>query len=268
MNVGTAKPSTEDRERVHHHLIDVANPDETWSLSLFQKAAEEAIADILTRHKLPFLVGGTGQFIHAVIFGWQPPSTAPNPQIRVELESLVKANGYQWLHESLRNIDPLSAEKIDPRNVRRTIRALEVFITTGIRFSEQRKQAETPYQIFMIGLTRPRSELYARLDARIEAMFSQGLLEEVKQLLVTGVSPNSPSMTAIGYRECSLVLQAGLTVEDAKSKMRRQTRAFVRRQANWFKENDPQIHWFNASNTTIDEIEANIRNFLNVKANR
>lgn len=262
MDIGTAKPTAAERARVPHHLIDVAAPDETWSLAVFQKAAAAAIAEIHARGRLPFLVGGTGQYVRAVTRGWTPPAAGPNPNLRAELEALAQVRGELWLHEELRRLDPAAAEKIDPRNLRRTIRALEVIHLTGRKFSEQRAQTESPYRLLTIGLTRPRPELYARIDARIEAMFAAGLLDEVRSLLAQGYAPSLPSMSGIGYRQCCRVLAGEWTVEQAKAEMRRLTRVFVRRQANWFKPNDPLIHWFEAGKVDLSEIEAEIRSFL------
>lgn len=265
MDIGTAKPSAAVRARVPHHLIDVSDPDQTWSLSLFQKAAEEAINGIHARGRTPFLVGGTGQYIHAVTHGWTPPEAAPDASVRAELEVMADANGYQWLYEKLVKVDPEAAEKIDPRNVRRTIRALEVFHLTGKKFSEQRGQAEGPYHLLTVGLNRPRPQLYTRVDARIEAMFTDGLLDEVRSLLAKGYTPDLPAMTSIGYRECVDVLAGRITVEEAKVRMRHTTRVFVRRQANWFKADDPSIHWFEADKLQQEEVERLITGFLQVR---
>jgi len=262
MDIGTAKPSPAERLRLPHHLIDVANPDETWSLALFQHAAEQAIAGIHRRGKLPFLVGGTGQYIHAVTHGWSPPATSPDIPLRTVLEALAKSQGNDWLHQRLALLDPPAAAAIDSRNLRRTVRALEVVFSTGRRFSAQRGQGESPYRLLTIGLIRPRPELYARVDARIEAMFRDGLLDEVRRFLAHGYTPDLPTMSAIGYRECALVLRGELSLEDAKVHMRKLTRTFVRRQANWFKAQDAEINWFDAGEVKVDEIEKEIRIFL------
>ena len=259
MDIGTAKPTPEQLSRIPHHLVDVARPDETWSLALFQRAATDAIAGIRAKGRLPFLVGGSGQYIHAVTFGWTPPGTIPNASLRVILEGLAKSLGNDWLHERLALLDPPSAESIDPRNLRRTVRALEVIFTTGRRFSDQRGHAESPYSLLTIGLTCPRPELYARIDARIEAMFTGGLLEEVRDLLAKGYSPDLPAMSSIGYRECVAVLSGHMTLEEAKTQMRRLTRIFVRRQANWFKPDDPGIHWCDPEASRLNDIVELIR---------
>lgn len=261
MDVGTAKPSAEEMNRVPHHLIDIVNPDETLSLAVFQQKATEIIEDIYKRSKLPFLVGGTGQYVRAVTEGWTPPEVTPNPKLRDELEKEKEEHGIYWLHDKLKSLDEEAASKIDARNYRRTIRALEVIFTTGRKFSEQRSKGESPYHLISIGLTRPREELYKRVDERIDLMFANGLLDEVKGLLDKGYSPTLPSMSAIGYRECVSIIKGQMSIEQAKVEMRRVTRIFVRRQSNWFKESDESIKWFHPNNEK--EIEEFIRNSLN-----
>ena len=263
MDIGTAKPTHEERARVPHHLIDVADPEETWSLAVFQQKAFEAIGDIHERGRLPFLVGGTGQYLRAVQEGWRPPKVKPDERLRGVLEKLTEERGPTWLHESLSKLDPLSANKIDARNVRRVIRAMEVILTTGESFSNQRGQSNSPYKLLSIGLKRPREELYRRVDDRIEAMFAAGFLKEVKGLLDMGYSPDLPTMSAIGYREAVAVLTGAMSEEDAKAQMRRLTRVFVRRQANWFKDDDPSITWFYAGDENIIErVESRILAWL------
>ncbi len=190
------------------------------------------------------------------------PVTSPDAQLRAELEARAKAKGYLALYEELQKLDPAAAERIDPRNVRRTVRALEVIRLTGRKFSEQRGQTEGLYRLLTIGLTRPRPEIYARVDARIKSMFAAGLLDEVQGLLNSGCSADLPTMSAIGYRECVNVLAGRMNVEQAKTEMRRLTRVFVRRQANWFKMDDPSIHWFEAGKVKLEEILKIIHAFL------
>jgi tRNA dimethylallyltransferase len=262
MDIGTAKPTRAEQKRVSHHLIDIANPDEILSLAVFQQKAHEAIADIHERGKIPFLVGGTGQYIRAVTEGWSPPEVKPDERLRDELERLREEKGILWLHDKLRNLDSTSAEKIDARNYRRTIRALEVILTTGKKFSDQRGQIESEYHLITIGLKRPRAELYERVDQRIEAMFANGFLDEVKGLLQRGYSPSLPTMSAIGYRECIRIIDGELSEEQAKVEIRRATRVFVRRQTNWFKESDPNIEWFNVEEGVVEDIEVYIRKSL------
>ena len=262
MDIGTAKPTREEQARVPHHLIDIADPDEILSLAVFQQQATSIIADIHTRKNLPFLVGGTGQYIRAVTQGWTPPEVEPDERLRSELERMKEERGINWLYETLKSLDPVAAEKIDARNFRRTIRALEVILTTGRKFSEQRGQSDSPFHLVTIGLMRPRVELYDRVDQRIEVMFANGFVDEVRGLLAKGYSPSLPTMSAIGYRECIRVINGEMNEEQAKVEIRRATRVFVRRQANWFKESDPTIHWFQVQDGVANEIVKNIRRLV------
>ncbi|MBI4928689.1 MAG: tRNA (adenosine(37)-N6)-dimethylallyltransferase MiaA [Anaerolineae bacterium] len=262
MDIGTAKPSAAELQRVPHHLIDVSNPDQPWSLTLYQQKAAEVIAGIHARGRLPLLVGGTGQYIKAVVEGWQPPAQVPDPRLRSVLERLADAIGGDELHRRLAVVDPQAAQVIDARNVRRTIRALEVVLHSGRRFSEQRTKAPSPYRVLQIGLTRPRDELYARVDARIDAMFEGGLLDEVRGLLEKGYSRKLNTLSAIGYRETAAVLAGEMSVEEAKTAMRRLTRRYVRQQGAWFREEDPTIHWFSVSEQTPEQVVGLIRAWL------
>lgn len=263
MDIGTAKPSIADRLGIPHHLIDIADPDEPLSLAVFQRLAAQAILQIQACGRLPILVGGTGQYIRAVIQGWSVPPVKPDPKLRAALETWEKQIGKDGLHARLALLDPQAAGSIDSRNVRRTIRALEVILTTGRLFSVQRSSGPSPYRSIMIGLTRPRQELYTRIDTRIDAMLQAGFVQEVQLLLARGYSPDLPTLSAIGYREIIAYLLGRLPLEEAASQMKRQTRIFVRRQTNWFKPDDPQIHWFNVGQVdTLSRIENLILSWL------
>jgi tRNA dimethylallyltransferase len=255
MDIGTAKPTLADRARAPHHLIDVADPDETWSLSLFQNNARQVISEIYRRHRIPILVGGTGQYVHAITEAWDIPAQRPDLTLRKTLMAWESQIGEEGLYRRLEVIDPEAASHIDPRNVRRTVRALEVIFHTGKRFSEQRKKGSVPYSVIQIGLTRPRSELYQRIDARIDKMIVDGLVQEVSSLLAKGYSRDLPTLSAIGYREIIAYLNGKLTLEEAVVLIKRATRQFVRRQANWFKESDPNIFWFQMSEDTLNAVE-------------
>jgi tRNA dimethylallyltransferase len=254
MDIGTAKPTRAELAAVPHHLIDVANPDETWSLALYQSSARAVIADIHRRGKIPILVGGTGQYLWAVLKDWRIPPQAPDPRLRQALEKWADEIGPEALYARLASVDPQAAARIEPRNLRRTVRALEVMFNTGQRFSAQRLVGDAPYAALQIGLIRPRAELYARIDARIDAMLSGGLITEVQALLAEGYSPELPTLSAIGYREVCAYLQGSLSLDEAAAQMKRLTRQFVRRQANWFKADDPSIHWFDAGKASVAEI--------------
>ncbi len=252
LDIGTDKPSIEIRQTVPHHLIDVADPDDPWSLVRFQSEACKAIAAIQANGRMPLLVGGTGQYIHAVIHGWQAPAQQPDPVLRAALENWSLEIGPQELHRRLSLLDPKSAAMIEPRNLRRTVRALEVIFTTGRRFSEQRLKKGSPYSVCILGLRRDRKELFKRIDARIGRMIDDGLLGEVSGLLEKGYSSELPALSAIGYREMVSVIKGEMTMDQAILQMKKLTHRFVRRQANWFKEGDPAIHWIDFSENAVD----------------
>lgn len=258
MDIGTAKPTMEERQGVPHHLIDVADPDERWSLSIFQRAAKDAIHAIHGRGRLPILVGGTGQFVKAVVEDWVPPDIEPNLRMREVLEAWGREISPAELHRKLSLLDPEAAAHMDANNLRRSVRALEVIFSTGRRFSSQQVKNISPYQVVQIGLTRPREEIYARVDQRIDWMMTAGLLDEVQRLLARGFSPDLPSMSAIGYREAVKVLRGEMTREEAVMWMKRLTRVFVRKQYNWFRLTDPGIQWFEVQGLDLDVLAARI----------
>jgi len=244
MDIGTAKPSKEELRSVPHHLIDITEPDQTYSLALFQREALRIIAEIQTRGKLPLVVGGTGQYVRAITEGWSIPPQQPDVRMRAAIEAWAEEIGAQALHAKLALLDPAAAAAIDWRNRRRTVRALEVIFNTGRRFSEQRSKGELPYQYKLIGLKRERAELYARIDARIEQMLADGFADEVRGLLARGYAPDAPALSAIGYGEMAAYIKGEMNLEEAVLLIKRRTRLFVRRQANWFKQDDPRIRWF------------------------
>ena len=254
MNLGTAKPNKEDRAKIRHHLIDVAEPDEVWSLNVFKRAAYECIKEVHLRGKLPLLVGGTGQYIQAIVRDWNIPTIEPNHAMRTVINDWADDIGKEKLHDKLSIIDPVSATQIDARNVRRTIRALEVIFLTGRKFSTNRGDGPSPFDLKVIGITRPRVDLYSRIDQRIDQMLSQGLVNEVKGLLKKGYSIESPSFSAIGYWEIANFLAGKVTLDEAIILMKRRSRQFVRRQSNWFKLNDPSIQWFPVRENVVENI--------------
>ena len=247
MDIGTAKPTPAERGDIPHHLINVADPDQTWSLALFQREAKAIIADIQARGKLPLVVGGTGQYVRAISEGWQVPAQQPDIRMRAALESWAAEIGGEELHRRLALLDPTAAAAIDWRNQRRTVRALEVIFNSGRRFSAQRSKSSLPYQYKMIGLKRERPELYERVDLRIEHMLADGFEAEVRGLLERGYAADLPALSAIGYREMIEYVQGKIDLDEAEMLIKRRTRVFVRRQANWFKQSDPRIRWFDAA---------------------
>jgi tRNA dimethylallyltransferase len=263
MDIGTAKPTKYEQICVPHHLIDVAEPNQIWSLAKFQRAAYHAVDSIHTRGKLPFLVGGTGQYVLAVIEGWQIPEVKPDPRLRNVLNNWGAEVGSAGLYERLTAIDPDAASRIEPQNLRRIIRALEVIFSSGAPFSNQRRRYSTPYQILHLGLTQPRPELYARIDERIQRMIDEGFENEVRALLEKGYSPDLPPLSAIGYRQMIAYIQGEISLDKAIMLMKRFTRQFVRKQSNWFKLSDPRITWFRVGPNIIDEMIDVIQDFRN-----
>jgi len=264
MDIGTAKPTPEERARVPHHLIDIAAPDETVGLAQFKRMAEEAIEAIHARGRLPMLVGGTGQYVRAVVEGWTPPAVPPNPQLRAELEEEARREGPQALHAHLAELDPEAADRIDPRNVRRVVRALEVCLLTGRPFSAQRVRQPPPYRTLQIGLTMDRAALYARADKRVEEMMRAGLLEEVQRLVEAGYGWDLPAMSGLGYVQFRPYFEGEATLEEVVAEIKRATRRFIRRQYNWFRLDDPRIRWFDAAHTPPEKIEASVREWLGI----
>ena len=254
MDVGTAKPTPEERARVPHHLVDVAAPDETVGLAEFQEQAYAAIRDIHARGRLPLLVGGTGQYVRAVVQGWRVPRVPPDHALRAELESQVEREGPAALHARLAELDAAAAERLDPRNVRRVIRALEVCLITGRPISEQQGKQPPPYRILQIGLTMERAALYARVDRRVETMMAAGLEDEVRRLVEAGYAWDLPAMSGLGYAQFRPYFEGQATLEEVVAEIERATRRFVRHQYNWFRLADPAIRWFDVSETTTDGI--------------
>ncbi len=262
MDVGTAKPTLEERARVPHHLINIAAPDETVGLAEFQERAYSAIADVHARGRLPLLVGGTGQYVRAVVEGWRIPRVPPDPTLRAELEAQAEREGATALHARLVQLDPVAAQRIDPRNVRRVIRALVVCLITGRPISEQQRKQSPPYRILQVGLTMERAALYARADRRVEAMMAANLENEVRRLLEAGYGWGLPAMSGLGYVQFRPYFEGQATLDEVIVEIKRATHRFIRRQYNWFRLSDPAIQWFDVTETTVEEIEAMVRMWL------
>jgi tRNA dimethylallyltransferase len=262
MDIGTDKPTAEARRRVPHHLVDVVDPDEEFTLARYQDMAYAAIDDVLARSRVPLLVGGTGLYIKAVVEGWSIPRVRPNEALRMELYQEAKDKGGEVLHARLRQVDPVAAEKIDPRNVRRVIRALEVYLKTGRPISELQRRRPPPYQILQVGLTMERAVLYQRIDQRVDRMIERGLVEEVKGLVEQGYSYALPAMSGLGYRQIGCYLRGEISLEEAIRLIKRDTRRFVRQQYNWFRLDDEGICWFKVVDDPYEHIKGVILQFL------
>ena len=242
MDIGTAKPTLEERAVVPHHLIDVVNPDQDFNLALYQSKVRKIIDDIQRRRKPALLVGGSGLYVWAILEGWRIPAVPPDHVMRQELEARAQSEGVEALYEELKQLDPDAAERIDPRNVRRLIRAIEVS-RQGKPFS--RLQEKEPFvNSLVIGLTTDRTDLYQRIDARVDSMMEKGLLTEVEGLITKGYGFDLPSMSGLGYKQIGMFLQGEIDLPTAIQQIKGNTHRFARHQYNWFRLQDERIHWF------------------------
>jgi tRNA dimethylallyltransferase len=262
MDIGTAKPTPAELESVPHHLINVVNPNDDFSLATYHELANKAIDDIHRRGKLPFLVGGTGLYVKAVLEGWQIPRVSPDTEFRYNVEKKANERSIDEIYQELVIADPDAAAKIDRRNVRRVIRALEVHAKAGQAFSRLGRKIPPSFTPYIIGLTAERSALYRIVDQRVDNMIERGLIQEVENLLKMGYDFNLPSMSGIGYRQVGQYLKGELTLEAAIQKIKTETHRFIRHQYAWFRLADEKIHWFDIGHTEESEIEKTLNEFL------
>ena len=262
MDIGTAKPSLSDRMRVPHHLLDIVRPDKTLTLADFQGQAYAAIDQISERGRIAFLVGGSGQYVRAVVEGWGIPKVAPDWQLRTELETFAETHGSEALHARLASLDPTAAKRIDYRNQRRVVRALEVTLVSGQPISNLQAKSPPPYRIYQVGLTRSRSVLYKRIDERIDKMLAAGLVDEVQQLVAAGFDWELPALSGLGYRQIGFYLQGLMSLDESIQLLRKETRRFLRQQATWFRLDDPRIHWFDLESVGVDQIATQVKRWL------
>ncbi len=243
MNIGTAKPSPEEMDGIVHHMIDVAEPDEDFSVSKYCSLAAPIVDDIVARGKTAIIAGGTGLYMDSLIKG-NDFAAFPATGVREQLEEKAREAGFDAMLEELRRIDPESAERL--KDTRRVIRALEVYYETGIPISEhnRRTQAMPPrYNPLWLGLDfADRAELYRRIDLRVSLMLEMGLIEEIQTLLASGIPEKCTAMQAIGYKEFVAALKGEMTIEDAADQVRKSSRHYAKRQLTWFRRNR-NIHW-------------------------
>jgi tRNA dimethylallyltransferase len=268
MDIGTAKPTPQELSLVSHHLIDMVNPDKSFSLFEYQQLAYETIEGIQRRDKLPLLVGGSGLYVWSILEGWGIPEVPPDPELRHQLEREATEAGKDKLYQELVNVDPVAAQKIDPRNIRRTIRALEVYKATKTPFSQLQYKQSPLSDILIIGLTTDRAELYRRIDLRIDEMMKRGLAAEVKNLADMGYDFNLPAMSGIGYKQIGMFLKGEITLEAAIQQIKFETHRFVRHQYAWFRLKDDRIHWFDVQTRTEPEIIALLSKFVTDKKHK
>ncbi|MFD1175650.1 tRNA (adenosine(37)-N6)-dimethylallyltransferase MiaA [Paenibacillus puldeungensis] len=237
MDIGTAKITPEEMDGVPHHLIDVLDPNEPFSVAQFQEWCRQLIPEIHSRGHLPFIVGGTGLYIESVCYEFQFTESGADEEFRAQQQAFVDTNGPEALHAKLAEIDPKSAAKLHPNDVRRVVRALEIFHLTGRTLSSQLEQQikQSPYDLCLIGLTMDRQMLYNRIEQRIDEMLQLGLVEEVEGLIRQGYTRDLISMQGLGYKEIVEHLVDGVPLADAVEKLKRDTRRFAKRQLSWFR---------------------------------
>jgi tRNA dimethylallyltransferase len=247
MDTGTAKPTPEQRARVPHWLVDVVEPDEEFGLARYLDLAQAALDDVWSRGRCALLVGGAGQYVWALLEGWQVPRVGPDWALRRELEERARQEGPQALHAEVAALDPEAARRLDPRNVRRLVRALEVMRRTGRPLSACQTRRPPDFPWLALGLDLPSEELYRRIDARVDAMMEAGFVEEVKGLLARGYRPELPAMSGIGYRQVCQYLAGETSLEDAVARAKTETHRLARHQRNWFRRDDRRIRWIDVS---------------------
>jgi len=268
MDIGSANPSQEELSLVPHHLINIVNPDEDFSLAQYQELAYKAIEGIQRRNKLVLLVGGSGLYIWSVLEGWGIPRVPPDLEFRHSLEKKAAKEGKDELYQELIKVDPITAQRVDQRNVRRIIRALEVYRGAQVPLSQlQRKQAP-PFNSLIIGLTTNRRELYRRIDLRVDEMIKQGLVGEVEKLVNMGYNLNLSAMSGIGYKQIGMFLKGELTLAVAIQQIKFETHRFVRHQYAWFGLEDNRIKWFDIQTKRNSEITALVPKFIRGRGKR
>lgn len=253
MDIGTAKPTPEERQGIPHHMIDVIDPDQEFSVAEYQRLATKAIDDIHRRNKLPIVVGGTGLYVKSLLYPMNFTDASYDPELRKQLQHEAEVRGKEYLHKKLQAVDPKTAARLHPNDVRRVIRALEVYHLTGKPMSEYNQELEKMgyrYNVAMIGLTMDRAKLYERINQRVDEMIQKGLLYEVKQLLDKGYTRDMISMQGLGYKELIDYFQGKISLEEAIYVLKRETRRYAKRQLTWFRA-QKDIEWIN-----VDELES------------
>lgn len=267
MDIGTAKITREEMQGVPHHLIDIHDPDYPYSVAEFQEQSRRRIGEITERSRLPFIVGGTGLYIESVCYGFQFSESGADEAYRNEQMAYAQKHGAEALHQKLADVDPDSAARLHPNDLRRVVRALEIFHLTGVphsaRLAVQKK--ESPYQLCLVGLTMDRQMLYNRIEERIDLMLRQGLVEEVAALMDKGYGPGLVSMQGLGYKEIVSYLQGHCSLEEAVELLKRDTRRFAKRQLSWFRHMQ-DIEWVDVGST--EKFSANYEKIRDIIAGK
>lgn len=250
MNIGTAKVTKEEMDDIPHYMIDIKDPEEPFSVAEFQLHVRQYIQDIISRGKLPIIVGGTGLYIQSVLYDYQFTAISGDEAYRKELELFSQRAGAEALYEKLVEVDPERAAHIHPNNIRRVIRALEIHHTSGTKMSEVLEEQENRmvYDTVLVGLTMERSQLYERINMRVDLMMEHGLLEEVQSLYDAGIR-DCQSIQAIGYKELYQYVEGLISQDEAVQMLKTNSRRYAKRQLTWFR-NKMDVAWFDVSNGT------------------
>lgn len=267
LDIGTAKPTLSERSRVPHHLLDLVEPDQPFSAAVFREQADRQLLDLATRGKVAFLVGGSPHYVQAVVDRLEIPAVPPQPELRGQLEEFAREHGAEALHERLRSVDPAAAEQIQPSNVRRVVRALEVYLVTGQPFSLVGRRKGTPIPALRLAITDDRARLYERVDRRLDMQMEVGLIEETRRVLDMGFSESLPPFRGLVYREAVEILQGKLSIPDGIRRMKEATHAFVRRQYTWLRR-EPGIQWVEAGEYLADRMGTIIEGYLRQERSR
>ncbi|WP_061994745.1 tRNA (adenosine(37)-N6)-dimethylallyltransferase MiaA [Clostridium sp. ATCC 25772] len=255
MDIGSAKISKDEMDGVRHYLIDIIEPNEEFSVAAFKENAENIIEDIYKREKVPMVVGGTGLYINSLIFNYSFGDTSKDEEYRKELEKVANEKGKDYVHNMLKDIDIESYKKLYPNDLKRVIRALEVYKVTGKTMSKylsEQKIYDIPYNVHYYVLNMNRENLYERINKRVDIMMEKGLLNEVKELKDKGYTKDMQSMKGIGYKELLLYLDGEISLECAVDMIKQFSRNYAKRQLTWFRK-DKRVVWIDKDNFTNDE---------------
>ncbi len=262
MDIGTSKATAEERRRVAHHLLDVRDPDEEFNLAHFLELADKAIADVHGRGRLPILVGGSGQYVWALLEGWQVPAVPPDSALRADLELQAERRGAWALYQLLSAVAPDAARNVDPKNARRIIRALEIHFSLGKKADAGRVKKPREERLLVLGLTMERGELYRRIDERVEQMLRDGFVDEVKGLQEKGYGGELPSMSGVGYQELALHLRGEMELGEAAQQTKYRTHRIARHQYAWFRREDARIRWLESDGSEPEKAAGLVRELL------
>jgi tRNA dimethylallyltransferase len=267
MDIGTAKPTPQQRQQVPHHLLDIADPADVVTLADYQREARDVLETLWMRGRWPLVVGGTGLYVRALVDDLTIPAVPPDPVLRAELDADGRRHGRGHLHARLAALDPVAASRIHPHNTRRVIRALEVTLRTGRPISAQQHRRGPSGPVAMVGLATDRAALYRRIEARITEQLTAGLVDEVRRLLVSGVPRSAPSMQGLGYKEIAGWLEGEYGEGEAVRRLARNTRGYAKRQLTWFRR-DARVRWVEVADMDAGDLATRVHAIMDAEFSR